>query len=90
MTRYLNLLWLAAILGFTAAGWVPGLLGVLCVFVMDVGLEVKRVRACVETIAAVFSTEPETLTEERAEQMTESVMERLRDEMKASAQRRPH
>lgn len=88
--RFLNLLWLGAVIGFTAAGWVPGLLGILCVFVMDACLELKTVRAHVATIAAVFDGEPDPLTEERAEQMTEAVLDRVRAEMVQSAQRRPH
>lgn len=88
--RFTNLLWLAVIVGFALAQWVPGLLAVLCLFVMEAAIDLKAARAAAVKIASVFDTEPEPMTEARAEPMTEALMERVQLEMTAASMRRPH
>lgn len=88
--KYTNWLWIGAIAIAAGLGSVPALLALVAVFLMELVIEAKAIRITVETIAEVFAIDPEVMTEEHAEQVTEGVMERIRDEMTANAQRRPH
>lgn len=86
----INLLWLVAIAAALGFGSVPGLLAILCLFVMDGVLELKMVRAHVAAVAAVFAVEPEPMSEEKAEEMTTTILQRVQSDLKAQAARRPH
>lgn len=85
----INLLWVLAVVVALGFGAVPGLLAILCLFVMDGVLELKAVRAYVAAVAEVFAVEPD-MTEERAEAMTAAVMERVKQEVAEQASRRIH
>jgi hypothetical protein len=75
-----NACWVLAIIFAIGYGSIPGLLGILCLFVMDAVLELKALRESVKTIATVFQVEAEPLTEERAEELTATILSRVQQE----------
>jgi hypothetical protein len=76
----INACWVLAIIFAIGYGSIPGLLGILCLFVMDAVLELKAVRESLKTIATVFQVEVEPLTEERAEELTATILSRVQQE----------
>jgi hypothetical protein len=76
----INALWILAIVFAVGYGSIPGLLGILCLFVMDAVLELKALRESLKTIATVFAVEAEPLTEERVEELTANILSRVQDE----------
>jgi hypothetical protein len=76
----INAFWLGAILAALGFGSVPGLLGIIALFIMDGVLEIKQIRTQVQVIADVFQVEAEPLTEERAEELTANILSRVQQE----------
>lgn len=80
-----NTLFLAAIVGFAVLGWTAGLLGLIALFLMLLVLDLQAVRKDARIVADVFRQDVDIVTQEKAEQMTEAVMARLRQEMRSAA-----
>lgn len=88
----INAFWLVAIgaaafAGVAGAGPEP-LLAIIAVLLMEGVLELKVIRQHGETVAQVFEVEPDPLTDAQADEMTEAITARLRDDMRARSARR--
>lgn len=69
----INLLWVAAIAFAFGFGSVPGLLVILCLFVLDLLLEIKQLTKHAETLAKVFTEPGPELTPAENSRITDSV-----------------
>ena len=78
----INLLWLVAVDVAAAFGSEIAILGLIAVFLMEIAIEVKTLRAHAATLAKVFTDPAPTMTPEREDAIAEGVVRRLRDEVR--------
>jgi hypothetical protein len=86
----INALWVIAIafaLGFQSA---PGLLAILCFFVLEGVIELKAIRKAGARLIAIFGSEPDAVSWDQADHMTSTIMRRIQADIAVQAERRPH